>query len=57
MRADDTDAIADARALLQRYPDHAASCEALGGLLMSAQRFADAEARLQRRCSARIHSR
>ena len=34
-------------ALLQRYPDHAASCEALGGLLMSAQRFADAEARLR----------
>ena len=34
-------------ALLQRYPDHAASSEALGGLLMSAQRFADAETRLR----------
>ena len=34
-------------ALLQRYPDHAASSEVLGSLLMSAQRFADAETRLR----------
>ena len=30
--------------LLQRYPDHAPSCEALGSLLMSAQRYDEAEA-------------
>jgi tetratricopeptide (TPR) repeat protein len=33
--------------LLQRYPDHAASSEALGGLLMSAQRYTEAEANLR----------
>ena len=34
--------------LLQRYPDHAASCEALGGLLMTAQRYDEAERQCER---------
>jgi Flp pilus assembly protein TadD len=33
--------------LLERYPDHAASSEALGMLLMSARRNEEAEARLR----------
>ena len=33
------EAIAMLEALVQRYPDHGASCEVLGGLLMSAQRY------------------
>ena len=34
--------------LVERYPDHAPSYEALGGLLMSAQRYAEAESHLQK---------
>jgi Flp pilus assembly protein TadD len=34
--------------LQRRYPDHAASCEALGGLLMNGQRYAEAETQLRR---------
>lgn len=34
--------------LLQRYPNHAPSCEALGGLLMSAQLYTEAESNLQK---------
>jgi Flp pilus assembly protein TadD len=34
--------------LLQRYPDHASSCEALGSLLMSAHRYPEAESKLEK---------
>ena len=33
--------------LLQRFPDHAAGSEVLGGLLMTAQRYDEAERRLR----------
>ena len=33
--------------VLQRFPDHAAASEALGGLLMTAQRYDEAERRLR----------
>ena len=36
------------KALLRRYPDHASSCEALGGLLMNGRRYAEAERLLRR---------
>ena len=42
-QGDDAEAIEQLEALLRRHPDHAASCEALGGLLMSAQRYDEAE--------------
>ena len=47
----------DAReAVLRRYPDHAPSCEALGGLLMNAQRYDEAETQLRKavRAQSRI---
>jgi Flp pilus assembly protein TadD len=34
--------------LLQHYPDDAASCEALGGLLVSAHRYLEAKRNLER---------
>ena len=34
--------------LLQRYPEHAASCEVLGGLLMNAHRYEEAESNLRK---------
>jgi cytochrome c-type biogenesis protein CcmH/NrfG len=42
--AEATDAL---EKLLQRYPYHAPSCEALGGLLMTAARYDDAEKALR----------
>jgi predicted Zn-dependent protease len=35
------------QALLQRFPDHAAASEVLGGLLMGAQRYDEAERHLR----------
>jgi tetratricopeptide (TPR) repeat protein len=43
-----TEAIEQLEALLKRYPDHAASCEALGGLYVTSQRYAEAEAYLRK---------
>lgn len=37
--------------LLRRYPGHALSCEVLGGLLMSAHRYSEAQERLQKAVS------
>ena len=37
--------------LLRRYPDHASACEALGGLLMSGGRQAEAERLLRKATS------
>ena len=34
--------------LSRRYPDHWLSCEALGGLLMNAQRYPEAESTLEK---------
>jgi tetratricopeptide (TPR) repeat protein len=39
----DEDAIRTLEDLLRRYPDHSLSCEALGGLLMNAHRYPEAE--------------
>ena len=36
------------RIFSRRYPDHASSCEALGGLLMSAHRYSEAETSLEK---------
>ena len=47
-QGDEPKAIAALEALLQSHPDHGASCEVLGGLLMSAQRYADAEGYLRK---------
>jgi tetratricopeptide (TPR) repeat protein len=44
----DAEAIGMLRDLLHRYPDHASSCEVLGTLLMSAQRYPEAEISLER---------
>ena len=44
----DAEAISMLEDLLHRYPDHASSCEVLGGLLMSAQRYPEAEVNLER---------
>jgi len=44
----DVEAIQALETLLQRYPDHAPSCEALGSLLMSARRYPEAEASLEK---------
>jgi len=44
----DAVAIGILRALLQRHPEHAASYEALGGLLMTAQKYEEAEVNLQK---------
>jgi tetratricopeptide (TPR) repeat protein len=46
-QGDEAGAIDRLEKLLQRYPEHAASLEVLGGLLMSAQRYADAERNLR----------
>ena len=46
-QGNDAEAIAILQKLLQRFPDHAASCEALGGLLMTAQRYDEAERQLR----------
>ena len=47
----DAQAIEILEALLRRYPEHAASREALGGLLMTAERYADAETHLRKAVS------
>ena len=47
-QGNDAEATGIPERLLQRYPDHAASCEALGGLLMSAQRYTEAERSLRK---------
>jgi len=47
-QGDEPKAIAALEALLQSHPDHGASCEVLGGLLMSAHRYADAEGYLRK---------
>jgi tetratricopeptide (TPR) repeat protein len=44
----DTEAIERLEELLRRHPDHASSCEALGGLLMNGRRYAEAERLLRR---------
>jgi tetratricopeptide (TPR) repeat protein len=44
----DAEAIGMLEDLLQRYLNHASSCEALGSLLMSAQRYPEAEISLTR---------
>src|SRR4029078_8525774 len=46
-QGNDAEAIGILETLLQRFPDHAASSEALGGLLMTAQRYDEAERRLR----------
>jgi tetratricopeptide (TPR) repeat protein len=46
-QGNDAEAIVLLEKLLQRYPDHAPSCETLGGLLMSAQRYAEGETHLR----------
>src|SRR5919201_1988232 len=46
-QGNDAEAISMLEKLLQRFPDHAASNEALGGLLMSAQRYDEAERHLR----------
>jgi len=43
----DEEAIRMLQELLHRYPDHAPSCEALGGLLMNAHRYSEAEGSLE----------
>ena len=49
----DAEAIAMLEALVKRYPHHVASCEALGSLLMSAQRYDEAGAHIcGRRCAS-----
>lgn len=47
-QGNDTEAIAMLQDLLRRYPDHALACEALGSLLMSAQRYPEAEISLEK---------
>jgi tetratricopeptide (TPR) repeat protein len=44
----DAEAIQGLETLLVRYPDHAASCEALGGLLMNVRRYDEAERLLRK---------
>lgn len=44
----DSDAIQILGKLLQRYPDHAPSCELLGELLMASHRYEDAEINLEK---------
>jgi tetratricopeptide (TPR) repeat protein len=44
----DGEAIEILQRLLQRYPDHAPSFEALGGLLMSAGRYGEAESHMRK---------
>jgi tetratricopeptide (TPR) repeat protein len=44
----DAEAIDMLETLIRRYPDHAPSCEALGGLLMAAKRYTDAERNLRK---------
>ena len=44
----DAEAIAGLEELLRRYPDHASSCEALGGLLMNGRRYEEAERLLRK---------
>ncbi len=46
-RGNDAQAIETLSTLLQRYPNHAPSCEALGGLLMGARQYGEAERRLR----------
>ena len=47
-QGDEPKAITALEALLQSHPDHGASCEVLGGLLMSAHRYAEAEGYLRK---------
>ena len=44
----DAEAIERLERVLAKYPDHAASCEALGGLLMNARRYDEAERLLRK---------
>jgi predicted Zn-dependent protease len=47
-QGNEAEAIQKLEELLQRYPDHALSCEVLGGLLMSAHRYPEAESNLKK---------
>jgi chemotaxis protein methyltransferase CheR len=47
-RGNEAEAIQELEELLQHYPDDAASCEALGGLLVSAHRHSEAERNLEK---------
>ena len=47
-QGNEAEAINNLEELLQRYPDHASSCEALGGLLMNAHRYPEAESSLEK---------
>ena len=44
----DAEAIERLEELLRRHPDHASSCEALGGLMMNGRRYDEAERLLRR---------
>jgi predicted Zn-dependent protease len=44
----DAEAVEGLEELLRRYPDHAPSCEVLGGLLIGQQRYAEAETFLRK---------
>jgi chemotaxis protein methyltransferase CheR len=46
-QGNDAEAIALLEKVVQGFPDHAPSCEALGGLLMTAQRYDEAERQLR----------
>jgi Flp pilus assembly protein TadD len=46
-QGNDTDAIEMLERVRQQYPNHAPSAEALGSLLMSAQRYSEAESQLR----------
>jgi Flp pilus assembly protein TadD len=50
-QGNDAEAIGLLQKLVERHPDHAASCEALGGLLMGAQRYDEAEVQLRQAVS------
>ena len=49
-QGNDADAIQMLQALVIRYPDHAPSSEALGGLLMNGQRYSEAETEMRKAC-------
>jgi Flp pilus assembly protein TadD len=47
-QGNEPEAIRTLENLLQRYPDHASSCEVLGTLLMGAHQYSDAESSLEK---------
>ena len=47
-QGNEADAIEKLEQLLQQYPEHAPSCEALGELLMSAHKYPEAEKNLEK---------